>query len=186
VRGVRWTPEDPSVVLPSPTALAATWDPDLARRDGRWPPGGVERLSRWQWVQWRADGGWLQVRVVDVVTGRVLRFDDVRGFGFIARDSGDEDVFVHANDLTEDKSVFKAGTTVEFEIEEGDRGLKAVDVRRTGRGGGGGGGGRGPVSQFGTELTEALVTGVPELTGAQIVKIRQVVSDLARQRGVSL
>jgi beta-glucosidase len=34
VRGVRWTSDDPSVALPSPTALAATWDPDLARRAG--------------------------------------------------------------------------------------------------------------------------------------------------------
>lgn len=35
VRGVRWTADDPSVALPSPTALAATWDPALARRTGR-------------------------------------------------------------------------------------------------------------------------------------------------------
>ncbi|MGW7051275.1 beta-glucosidase [Streptomyces sp. NPDC054887] len=35
VRGVRWTADDPSVALPSPTALAATWDPGLARRAGR-------------------------------------------------------------------------------------------------------------------------------------------------------
>ncbi|MER8003553.1 glycoside hydrolase family 3 C-terminal domain-containing protein [Streptomyces sp. NPDC095613] len=35
VRGVRWTADDPSVALPSPTALAATWDPVLARRAGR-------------------------------------------------------------------------------------------------------------------------------------------------------
>ncbi|MEU6052997.1 glycoside hydrolase family 3 C-terminal domain-containing protein [Streptomyces xanthochromogenes] len=34
VRGVRWTAEDPSIALPSPTALAATWDPELARRAG--------------------------------------------------------------------------------------------------------------------------------------------------------
>ncbi|MGY1426952.1 glycoside hydrolase family 3 protein [Streptomyces sp. MN12] len=34
VRGVRWTADDPSVALPSPTALAASWDPDLARRAG--------------------------------------------------------------------------------------------------------------------------------------------------------
>ncbi|MET9252784.1 glycoside hydrolase family 3 C-terminal domain-containing protein [Streptomyces sp. NPDC003717] len=34
VRGVRWTSDDPSVALPSPTALAASWDPDLARRAG--------------------------------------------------------------------------------------------------------------------------------------------------------
>ncbi|GHA86953.1 beta-glucosidase [Streptomyces chryseus] len=35
VRGVRWSADDPSVALPSPTALAATWDPGLARRAGR-------------------------------------------------------------------------------------------------------------------------------------------------------
>ncbi len=35
VRGRRWTSADPSVALPSPTALAASWDPDLARRAGR-------------------------------------------------------------------------------------------------------------------------------------------------------
>ncbi|MGW3912379.1 glycoside hydrolase family 3 protein [Streptomyces sp. NPDC005070] len=34
VRGVRWTADDPSVALPSPTALAASWDPELARRVG--------------------------------------------------------------------------------------------------------------------------------------------------------
>ena len=124
-----------------------------------------------------------------VATGRVLRFDDVRGFGFLAPDSGSEDVFVHANDLSEDKSVFKPGTTVEFQIEEGDRGLKAVDVRRTGRSGGrgsGGSGGGGAVSGFGAELTEALLVEVPDLTGAQIVRIRETVADLARARGISL
>ncbi|WP_353942387.1 glycoside hydrolase family 3 C-terminal domain-containing protein [Streptomyces sp. HUAS MG91] len=34
VRGTRWTADDPSIALPSPTALAATWDPALARRAG--------------------------------------------------------------------------------------------------------------------------------------------------------
>ncbi|MET9893061.1 glycoside hydrolase family 3 C-terminal domain-containing protein [Streptomyces sp. NPDC006465] len=34
VRGVHWTADDPSVALPSPTALAAAWDPELARRAG--------------------------------------------------------------------------------------------------------------------------------------------------------
>ncbi|MFJ3664857.1 beta-glucosidase [Streptomyces sp. NPDC090106] len=34
VRGVRWTADDPSIALPSPTALGATWDPELARRAG--------------------------------------------------------------------------------------------------------------------------------------------------------
>ncbi len=35
VRGVTWSAEDPSIALPSPTALAATLDPALARRAGR-------------------------------------------------------------------------------------------------------------------------------------------------------
>ncbi|MGW6710408.1 beta-glucosidase [Streptomyces sp. NPDC054956] len=35
VRGVRWTADDPSIALPSPTALAAAWDPALARLAGR-------------------------------------------------------------------------------------------------------------------------------------------------------
>lgn len=35
VRGVTWSSRDPSIALPSPTALAATWDPALAREAGR-------------------------------------------------------------------------------------------------------------------------------------------------------
>ncbi|MDQ7902942.1 glycoside hydrolase family 3 C-terminal domain-containing protein [Phytohabitans sp. ZYX-F-186] len=35
LRGIGWRPDDPSVALPSPTALAATWDPELARTAGR-------------------------------------------------------------------------------------------------------------------------------------------------------
>ncbi|GIH04675.1 beta-glucosidase [Rhizocola hellebori] len=34
VRGRAWGPKDPSVALPSPTALAASWDPELARKAG--------------------------------------------------------------------------------------------------------------------------------------------------------
>jgi beta-glucosidase len=35
VRGTQWSASDPSIALPSPTALAATWDADLARRAGQ-------------------------------------------------------------------------------------------------------------------------------------------------------
>ena len=35
VRGTGWAPEDPSIALPSPTALAATWDPAIAATAGR-------------------------------------------------------------------------------------------------------------------------------------------------------
>src|SRR6266511_5350079 len=35
VRGTGWAPGDPSIALPSPTALAATWDPAIAATAGR-------------------------------------------------------------------------------------------------------------------------------------------------------
>ncbi len=35
VRGTQWSASAPSIALPSPTALAATWDPGLARQAGR-------------------------------------------------------------------------------------------------------------------------------------------------------
>ncbi|WP_431910108.1 glycoside hydrolase family 3 C-terminal domain-containing protein [Nonomuraea jabiensis] len=35
VRGEQWSAVDPSIALPSPTALAATWDVDLVRQVGR-------------------------------------------------------------------------------------------------------------------------------------------------------
>lgn len=65
-----------------------------------------------------------------MLTGKVVRFDDIRGYGFIAPDQGGEDVFVHANAITDnDKMLFTRGLPVEFEVTEGERGLKAYAVR---------------------------------------------------------
>jgi cold shock protein len=64
-----------------------------------------------------------------MLTGKVVRFDEIRGFGFIAPDAGGEDVFMHANSLDDDKTLFVPGLPVEFEVVEGERGLKAYAVR---------------------------------------------------------
>ena len=63
-----------------------------------------------------------------MLTGKVVQFDDIRGYGFIAPDKGGEDVFMHANVLVDDKLLFVPGLPVEFEVTEGDRGLKAYAV----------------------------------------------------------
>ncbi|WP_280722545.1 cold shock domain-containing protein [Kitasatospora sp. MAA4] len=64
-----------------------------------------------------------------MATGRVVRFDGVRGYGFIAPDHGGEDVFLHVNDMLIPEAVVRSGLAVEFEVEDGERGLKASSVR---------------------------------------------------------
>lgn len=64
-----------------------------------------------------------------MATGRVVRFDEVKGYGFIAPRDGGEDVFVHANEITDRGLMVGPGTLVEFLTSEGERGLRAYDVR---------------------------------------------------------
>jgi len=132
-----------------------------------------------------------------VRSGRILRFDEVKGYGFIVPDGGGEDVFVHVNDFLEDKGLFSPGTLVEFEVTEGERGLKAFAVRRLA---GDIGSTTAPVrsvplddddamcdvlsaAEFRQEFTEVLLDGVPELTGAQITKVRMALLGVAKKHG---
>lgn len=137
-----------------------------------------------------------------VVTGKVIRFDAVRGYGFVAPDSGGEDVFIHVNDLDVDKHLISTGAVVEFDVEEGDRGPKASHARllergvseRPSGGFGTGSSGGGGVSEDGDcdilsakeyqdEVTEALLSVAPSMTGEQIVRVRQRLFQIAGNHG---
>jgi len=64
-----------------------------------------------------------------MVTGKVKWFNDQKGYGFIARDNGEEDVFVHFSAIgSEGYRSLKEGMAVQFEIVEGPKGLQAKNV----------------------------------------------------------
>ena len=65
------------------------------------------------------------------ITGTVKWFNDSKGFGFITREDGEKDVFVHHTAIQGDgyKSLTE-GERVEFEVVEGQKGPAAENVTR--------------------------------------------------------
>jgi cold shock CspA family protein len=137
---------------------------------------------------------------MQVATGKVVRFDEFRGYGFVAPEVGGEDVFIHVNDLDFDKRLIGPGTLVEFDVEESDRGPKASRVRILGR----------PASpsttptatrvsarkttddglcdvlskkEFIDEVTETLLNTSPTVTAEQILRIRDGLVRIADSHG---
>ena len=61
--------------------------------------------------------------------GTVKRWLTGRGYGFIGVNGQETDVFVHNSDV-EGRSSLSIGERVEFDIEETDRGPRAVNVQQ--------------------------------------------------------
>jgi cold shock CspA family protein len=133
--------------------------------------------------------------VGEVATGTVVKFDQVRGYGFVANDAGGDDIFLHVNDLEFDKHLLTAGSVVEFEVEDSPRGPKAFGVSLVRRNDQAPAPQRVsvgdddvlcdfiPAGEFSAEVTEALLTSVGSLTGEQIVGVRRAMIKLAEGHG---
>jgi CspA family cold shock protein len=62
-------------------------------------------------------------------TGTVKWFNNAKGYGFVTPDDGDQDVFVHFSAIDmEGYRTLKEGQRVEFEVEQGPKGLHANNL----------------------------------------------------------
>ncbi|MEU0156545.1 cold-shock protein [Micromonospora fulviviridis] len=133
-------------------------------------------------------------------TGRIIRFNAERGFGFIAPDDGGEDIFLHAQQLGPDRDTISAGTPVQFEGVKGQRGYRAHAVTVLAPQAS-----EGPAApiaetrpetdndedllevisaaQYANEITDAIIRSCPDVTAAQIVAARQRLVSAAGRRG---
>jgi cold shock protein len=59
-------------------------------------------------------------------TGTVKFFNETKGFGFISEEGSGKDHFVHISGLIDE---IREGDNVEYELQEGKKGLNAVQVR---------------------------------------------------------
>lgn len=58
--------------------------------------------------------------------GTVKFFNESKGFGFISEDGSNKEHFVHVSGLIDQ---IREGDTVEFDLQEGRKGLNAVNVK---------------------------------------------------------
>ena len=65
-----------------------------------------------------------------MATGTVKWFNNAKGYGFVLSEDKGEDLFIHYSSIQMDgyKSL-KAGQIVEYDVQEGPKGLHAVNIR---------------------------------------------------------
>ena len=69
---------------------------------------------------------------MSTLKGKVKWFNGKKGYGFIEREDGEKDCFVHASSVRDAGLRFlNEGDVLEFEIESGEKGPSAINLKKT-------------------------------------------------------
>ena len=72
-----------------------------------------------------------RVKSMSTLKGTVKWFNGKKGYGFIAREDGEKDVFVHASAVREAGLKFlNENDKLEFSVEDGEKGPSAVGLKK--------------------------------------------------------
>lgn len=65
-----------------------------------------------------------------MANGKVKWFNNAKGYGFVLSEAGGDDLFAHYSSIEMDGyRTLRAGQDVTFDVEEGPKGLHAVNIR---------------------------------------------------------
>ncbi|MBB5152489.1 cold-shock protein [Saccharopolyspora phatthalungensis] len=135
-------------------------------------------------------------------TGTIVRFDGIKGYGFIEPDSGGEDVFLHASILDDAvKQVLRGGMRVGYASAPSGQGTKALAVQLLGATSPAPTAVQAPSperpvrreddelcdvlreTEFAQKITDVLIEAAPSMTGSQILQVRKQLVTFAQRHG---
>ncbi len=65
------------------------------------------------------------------INGKVKWFNSTKGYGFIAREDNEKDVFVHSSAAQAANVELREGDVITFDVEQGQKGPSAINLQKS-------------------------------------------------------